>query len=148
MTNPDNDHADQVFHQFLGLMRFHRQYARQIIDEQGIKPRDLSVLRFFSETGPATVGQAQAYLHKSASTTSALIANLEKEGYVTRTRSQEDNRVVIVELTEAGQHLIATTPLRDMPLLRRNMRQLPDERLQQISEVLAEIKQMMGANNE
>lgn len=147
MTNSNIPDADQVFHQFLDLIRFHRQYARQIIDEQGIKPRDLSVLRFFSETGAATVGQAQAYLHKSASTTSALIASLEKAGYVTRQRSQEDNRVVIVELTEAGHNLVATTPLRGLPLLRRNMRQLPDERLQEINDVLVEIMKMMGANS-
>jgi len=146
MTTGTSD-ADQVFHQFLDLMRFQRQYARQIIDEQGIKPRDLSVLRFFLETGPATVGQAQAYLHKSASTTSALIASLEKEGYVTRSRSQEDNRVVIVELTAAGQDMIDNTPLGGLPLLRRNMRQLPAERLQQINNVLTEIMQMMGANS-
>ncbi len=147
MTNTDSSFADQVFHQFLDLMRFHRQYARQIIDEQGIKPRDLSVLRFFQETGPATVGQAQTYLHKSASTTSALIAGLEKDGYVTRTRSTEDNRVVIVELTEAGHNLIATTPLGGLPLLRRNMRRLSDERLREINDVLVEIMNMMEANS-
>ena len=86
MTETDMPFADQVFHQFLDLLRFKRQYSHRFIDEHGIKPRDLSTLLFLSEAGGATVGQAQAYLHQSASTTSALIANLEKSGFVTRTR--------------------------------------------------------------
>lgn len=143
MTEIEIPFADQVFHQFLDLLRFKRQYAHRFIDEHGIKPHELSILRFLSETGGATVGQAQAYLHQSASTTSALIAKLEKNGYVTRTRLEEDNRVVQVTLTEAGHQIIETTPLGGLPLLRRNMRQLPEERLQQINVVLIEIMQMM-----
>ncbi len=146
MTSTDL-YADKVFQQFLKLIRFHRQYARQIIDEQGIKPRELSILHFFAETGAASVGQARAYMHQSISTISALIAKLEKDGYVTRTRSQADNRVVMVDLTEAGHNLVAHTPLRGIPLLRHNIRQLPEERLQQINGVLVEIVQMMEVEN-
>ena len=51
----DEPFSDQVFHQFLALLRHKRQYARQIESERGIKPRDFSVLRFLLETGPATV---------------------------------------------------------------------------------------------
>ncbi len=94
----DEPLSDQVFHQFLSLLRHKRQYARQIETEQGIKPRDFSVLRFLLDSGPATVSQVQAFLHNSPSTTSALIAQLEEAGYVSRRRSDEDNRVVIVSL--------------------------------------------------
>ena len=93
------------------------------------------------------MGQAQTYLHQSASTTSALIAKLEKDGFVTRTRSKEDNRVVNVALTEAGHDVVKSTPLGGLPLLRRNMRHLPEERLAQINDVLVEIMQMMEVNN-
>ena len=43
--------SDVVFHQFLGLLRFSRQYARQIMAEQGIKPRQFSVLRYLLDSG-------------------------------------------------------------------------------------------------
>lgn len=135
--------ADQVFHQFLDLLRFKRQYAHRFIDEHGIKPRDLSILLFLAETDGATVGEAQAYLHQSASTTSALITKLEKAGFVTRTRSETDNRVVVVALTDNGRNLVANTPLGGLPLLRRNMRQLSPDRLTKINDVLFEIMQMM-----
>jgi DNA-binding MarR family transcriptional regulator len=89
------------------------------------------------------VGQVQAFMHKSPSTTSSLIAQLEENGYVTRTRSKEDNRVVIVELTSIGQEIAENTPLGGLPLLRRRLGNLSEERLSEINEVLNEITQLM-----
>lgn len=140
--------SDQVFHSFLALQRETRQHARQMIDESGITPRDFSVFRFLIETGPATMGQLQGFLHKSPSTMSALIDQLEEKGFVTRTRSQADNRVVIVELTQAGLEIAQNTPVRGLPLLRRRLRKLPDERLCEMQQVLDQIKEMMESVDE
>jgi DNA-binding MarR family transcriptional regulator len=139
----DEPLSDQVFHQFLALLRHRRQYARQIETEQGIKPRDFSVLRFLLDSGPATVSQVQAFLHNSPSTTSALIAQLEEAGYVSRRRSDEDNRVVIVSLEPAGQTIAEQAPFGGLPLLRRRLAHLPETRLEQIKDVLAELMQLM-----
>jgi DNA-binding MarR family transcriptional regulator len=145
MNEPQEPLSDQVFHQFLDLLRYARQYARQMIAEQGIKPRQFSVLRYLLDGGPATVGQVQAFLHRSASTTSTLVAQLEEMRYVTRTRSIKDNRVVIVELTESGREMAENTPLGGLPLLRRRLEGLPEERLHQIQDALQEISQLMEA---
>ena len=145
MNEPWEPLSDQVFHQFLDLLRYSRQHARQMIAEQGIKPRQFSVLRYLLDGGPATVGQVQAFLHRSASTTSTLVAQLEEMRYVTRTRSIKDNRVVIVELTESGREMAENTPLGGLPLLRRRLGRLPDERLHQIQDALQEISQLMEA---
>jgi DNA-binding MarR family transcriptional regulator len=72
-----------------------------------------------------------------------LLAQLEQKGWVTRTRSPDDNRVVIVELTPAGRDIAQNTPLGGLPLLRRRLATLPEEQLGQIDEVLAEIKRLM-----
>ncbi|MEZ4646113.1 MAG: MarR family transcriptional regulator [Chloroflexota bacterium] len=135
----DEPLPDQVFHQFLALLRQRRQYARQIESERGIKPRDFSVLRYLWEAGPATVSQIQAFLHNSASTASTLIAQLEEAGYVSRSRSSEDNRVVIVSLTAAGQEIAEQAPFGGLPLLRRRLSHLPEARLREIGSVLAEL---------
>lgn len=136
--------SDQIFHQFLTLLHAQRQYARQIETEQNIKPRDFSVLRFLLESGSATISEIGAYLHSSASTTSILITQLETSGYVSRNRSAEDNRVVIVSLTPAGQEIAEKAPFGGLPLLRRRLRQLSEERLAEISSVVVELRQLMG----
>jgi len=134
--------SGEALHKFLRLFRYLRQYARQMND-QGIKPRQFSVLLFLLESGSATVGQVQEYLYQSASTTSTVIAQLEEVGYVTRTRSEEDNRVVIVKLTPAGEDVARNTPPGGIALLRRRLDNLPEKRLQLINEALAEIMQLM-----
>lgn len=144
--NLDEPFSDQVFHQFLALLRLIRQYATQLSDERGIKPRDLSVLRFLVERGPATVSQVQTFLHNSPSTASALIAQLEEAGLVQRNRSANDNRVVMVSLTPAGHQTIEETPLGGLPLLRRRLHTLAPERLTEINGVLQELMHLMANN--
>jgi DNA-binding MarR family transcriptional regulator len=134
--------ASEAIHKFLKLNRYLRQYARQM-DGQGIRPREFSVLRFLLEAGPATVGHVQDYLYCSASVASTVIAGLEEKGFVTRTRSLDDNRVVIVELTEDGRVLAAKTPMGGIVLLRRRLQTLSNERLAVINTALADIMELM-----
>lgn len=51
------------------------------------------------------VGQLGSILHLDAGTLTPLLKNLEKEGYVTRERSKEDERVTIVTITKKGNAL-------------------------------------------
>lgn len=134
--------ASEVFHRFLRILRFLRQHALQM-NSQGISPRNYAALRFLLESGPATVGRIQAHFHKSPSTTSAMIAQLEEQGYLSRTRSSEDNRVVIVELTPAGRDIAEQTQLGGLPLLRHRLRRLPHERLASLDRALIEITDLM-----
>ena len=134
--------AEAVIHKFLTMNRYLRQHARRMTD-QGIRPREFAVLHFLLESGPATVGQVQAYLYRSPGTTSMMIAQLEEVGYVTRTRSEQDNRVVIVELTSAGRDLVKKMSPGGILLLRQRLHDLPAERLQLLDEALAEIMRLM-----
>jgi DNA-binding MarR family transcriptional regulator len=142
MNDSNEALSREVLHRFLMLFRYLRRYSRRV-NVQGVRPRQFSVLLFLFESGPATVGQIQEYLYQSASTTSTVIAKLEETGYVTRTRSREDNRVVIVELTPAGRDVAQNTPLGGIPLLRRRLGTLPQERLLLINAALGEIMQLM-----
>jgi DNA-binding MarR family transcriptional regulator len=134
--------AGDTIHKFLIINRFLRQHARQM-DDRGIRPRDFSVLRFLLEKGSATVGQVQEYLYRSPSVASTLIAGLEEAGYVTRTRSREDNRVVIVELTPTGRELAENNPLGGIALLRRRLSTLSPERLARMNAALNDIMELM-----
>ena len=81
------------------------------------------------------------------STIYPLLGILEEKGYITRTRSEKDNRVVIVELTPSGRELIRSTPLGGLPLLRRRLADLSQGRLSEIDGVLTQIAQLMEAGD-
>ena len=116
--------------------------ARQM-DAQGLRPRQFAVLVFLLEHGSATVTEIQGHIYTSPSAASTVISQLEDAGYVTRTRSEVDNRVVNVELTDAGRALAQTTPLRGIALLRRRLDALPEDRLQRLDETMDELMRLM-----
>ncbi len=57
------------------------------------------------EKESVNVGQLGSILHLDAGTLTPLLKTLEKEGYVTRERSKEDERVTIVTITKKGNEL-------------------------------------------
>ncbi|MCR5233056.1 MAG: MarR family transcriptional regulator [Lachnospiraceae bacterium] len=63
------------------------------------------VLMVLWEKESVNVGQIGEILHLDAGTLTPLLKRLEKEGYVTRERSKEDERITIVTITEEGEEL-------------------------------------------
>lgn len=57
------------------------------------------------EKESVNVGQLGSILHLDAGTLTPLLKTLEKNGYVTRERSKEDERVTIISITEKGNEL-------------------------------------------
>lgn len=140
MTDRQDILADRVTQQFLRLLRHVHGYSHQM-QRHGLSGRQMSILLRLAEGGPATVGQMARYLYRSKSTTSTTLAALEKTGYITRTRSQRDQRVVTVEITPAGLEAIARIPIGGIPLLRQQIRTLSP---QELEETIVAIERLMG----
>ncbi len=138
MDDPTEDLYTETTRKFLTVYRHLRRSSRQM-HQEGVSGRKLSALRYLHESGPHTVGQIRNYLYVSDSGASELIARLEKMGFVTRTRSDTDNRVVIVDLTPAGRALAQEPPRGGVSLLRERLQALPKERLSVIDEAMADI---------
>lgn len=138
----DRSLASDALHKFLLIHRHLRQVARSV-DKQGIQGRQLAVLQYLHEQGSATVSDIQDYTYTSASTASALVTQLEDAGHVSRKRSPDDNRVVIIELTPSGSHLAQAVAVEGIGLLRRRLPNLSQERLQTMNDALADIIQLM-----
>ena len=145
MEDPTTTQYTETTRKFLTVYRHLRRSSRQL-HEEGVSGRQLSALRYLHETGPHTVGQMREYLYVSDSGASELIARLEKMGFVTRTRSAADNRVVIVDLTPAGRELAQEPPRGGVSLLRERLQTLPQARLAVIDEAMTEILTLLEIN--
>ncbi len=138
MSHTDEALYRETIQNFLTIYRYLRRYGRQMQDE-GISGRKIATLRYLSESGPLTIGQLSAYLCIGDSSTSELIAWLKDHGYVTRARSKEDNRVVLVSVATTGRELVERTPLGGFALLRKSLKDLPSERLGCVNEAMTTI---------
>ena len=63
------------------------------------------VLMVLWEKESVNVGQLGSTLRLDAGTLTPLLKRLEKDGYITRARSKEDERVTVINITQAGNAL-------------------------------------------
>jgi len=142
MTDKDELLYQKTMAQFLRLYRYLRRYSRQM-QQEGISGRKIATLRRLIEAGPLTIGQLSEYLCIRDSSTSAMITWLQDNGYVTRTRSPKDSRVVLVDVTPRGQELVQKTPLGGIALLRKTLQTLPVERLAAVQDAIATLVDLL-----
>ena len=84
-----------------------------------------------------TVGELCDRLMLDNGTLSPLLKKLQQAGYVERRRSEEDDRVVVVTLTEAGRAL--QEKAKDVPLNVASCIDLPPEKAQTLYTLLYEL---------
>lgn len=81
--------------------------ARHVAEEGDITMSQFGVLEALLHLGPLSQGEIGQKLLLSGSNVTTVLDNLEKRGFVKRTRRAGDRRVVDVELTDSGRKLIA-----------------------------------------
>ena len=92
------------------VYRLHRGITdlyRPLLADLGLTYPQYLVMLVLWEQSPTTVGQLGARLHLDSGTLSPLLKRLESAGFVTRTRSTDDERSVDINLTPAGRRLRA-----------------------------------------
>jgi len=90
---------------YIGLLRTsHRleQLAKQDVTCYDLNITEFSVLELLLHKGPQTIQKIKEKILIASSSTTYVIDQLHKKGYVTRTPSEKDRRITYVELTEAG----------------------------------------------
>ena len=71
---------------------------------QGVVPAHGSILAFlYRQSGPVPMKAVIEHVGRVKSTVTGIVATLERHGYATRTKSAEDGRVVLVELTDKAR---------------------------------------------
>jgi DNA-binding MarR family transcriptional regulator len=129
--------ANSIVHRFLTVLRFQHRSSALIQQQVQIPGRQVAVLRFLIENGPSTVTQVSRFLYVREATASTMLERMEQNGYVTRKRSTEDNRKVIVEPTARGSEVVQRAPLGMIALLRERLPKQPLEDLQAMEKALA-----------
>jgi MarR family transcriptional regulator, organic hydroperoxide resistance regulator len=78
---------------------------RPLLDDMGLTHPQYLVMLALWGSAPLTVKEVGALLQLDSATLSPLLKRLASSGYVTRTRSEDDERVVHIDLTDAGRAL-------------------------------------------
>lgn len=120
-------------------------YSRELLRRRNLTTSQLATLRQLGRAGSLSAGELARGISVSQATITGIVDRLELRGLVTRTRSDEDRRRVVIELTEAGRVVVASSP---PPLHERFMvrlAELPEDERREIDRMLRRIVEMMEA---
>ena len=130
---------------FLNIMRTHSvltfQRARKLFKEHGISGPQYNVLRILRGHGtPVSVYQIAAEMINASPDMPRLVDRLEAAQLVTKTRCENDRRVVWVNLTKEGKALLKSLdqPLTD--LHQSQMGHMSEEDLRTLSALLYRVR--------
>lgn len=100
--------ADRALRMWVTLARAYATFNRQTIHQIrtfGLTQPQFGAIEALGHLGPMLIGDLSRKMLVSGGNMTCVIDNLEKEGLVVRTHSEEDRRAVIVSLTTRGQEL-------------------------------------------
>jgi DNA-binding MarR family transcriptional regulator len=99
--------SDLLVEDLFTLWRWIRRVSHPV--KQGaVTPQQYWLLRHLRRHGPLTIGQVAEVLGVSQSSATTACKRLEASGLITRRRQTDDQRVVLVELTDKGETQVET----------------------------------------
>ena len=110
------------------FQRFKAKMARLVdplVQDEGLTPLQALVLLQVSR-GETTVGDISQEAHIGRANASTLCKKMERAGYLTRTRSSRDERVVTLALTAQGEETLARLKAR-MARYEQMLKQMPPQ---------------------
>ena len=107
-----------------------------------LKPLGLTYTQYITflvlwEQDGITVGELCSRLMLDNGTISPLLKKMQQEGYIEKRRSKEDDRMVLITLTEKGRAL--QDKAKDIPLQVAGCMDLPPEKAKMLYELLYEL---------
>ncbi|RKD92600.1 MarR family winged helix-turn-helix transcriptional regulator [Mangrovibacterium diazotrophicum] len=118
---------------------------RPFLDELGITYPQYLVLMVLWEADPQCVNEIGCKLHLDSGTLTPLLKRLQAKGFIIRTRKSCDERVVEINLTEAGRALkieAASVPQKVMEAMN-----VTAEELSELKEVVLKILNKQSCNS-
>ena len=107
----------------------------------------LWTLKILEQNAPVRVSELARHMFLRPATVVGILDRLEAKGLVTRTRSKVDRRAVDLELTEAGQTLVANAPEVAQVMLIKGLEQLSDQQFTQVMEGMRHMVRIFGAEH-
>lgn len=139
--------AAEALRQFRVIFGAVRQHFQAVEKACGVSGAQIWAMAALQQTPGMKVSELAQAMSIHPSTASNLLDKLEQAGLVRRERSSADQRVVTLQLTDAGQHALKNAPQPLTGILTHALGQLTDDALCRLNADLAELIAHMGAVN-
>lgn len=123
------------------------EQSRKVEHETSLTGPQLWVVKILKETAPMKVSDLARRMYLHPATMVGLLDRLEAKGLLRRNRSEQDRRVVFIDLTEQGHDLEINSPEVVQNLLVKGLEAIEAKELKLISDGLDQIVSILGAKD-
>lgn len=145
MKNNSAKEQREALSLYTKLMRATNQVTAKIhthLREDNLTVSQFAVLEALYHLGPLSQGELVKKILKSGANLTTVVDSLERKGLVDRVKSQKDRRRISVQLTEAGESLIARVFPRHAEITCRELKFLTTAEKKQLIAILRKFKNM------
>lgn len=147
MNDTDDSYDERILGSLRRIIRAVDLYSRYLALRYSLTGPQLICVRQLLKFGPMAPGELAKRIALSPATVTGIVDRLEKRRIVSRERSQEDKRKVLIALTATGEQLVEQMPPPLHETFSRRLNQLPKQEQEEIDQVLAKIVDMMEAQD-
>jgi len=140
--------ARSIVARYLTMHRYQRRASHRLRKTYGMGGRGISVLHLLVDQGPHSVGAIARHLAVRSAAVSPMLDSMAADGWVTRCRSREDARRVLVSVTDKGRALAAEAPHTMVGRWRRRLPDLSEEQLLAIDTALERLMALADVDAE
>ena len=121
------------------------EHSKKSKRETGLTGPQLWAIKLIGELSSVRVSDLAAKMYIQPATVVGILNRLELQGLILRIRTNQDRRVVKIELTDAGKEILAKAPRVAQHLLVTRLEVLSLTKLRGISASLDELVHILGA---
>lgn len=121
------------------------EYSKNAEKETELTGPQLWAIKIVAKSAPIKVSEIAREMYLHPATVVGILDRLVLKGLVQRTKTNEDRRVVEINLTEQGQALVDRAPEVAQGLLIKGLEALTTEKLAHMSESMQEIVKILRA---
>jgi DNA-binding MarR family transcriptional regulator len=118
-------------------------YSRQLMQDFGITGPQLGVLRLLDRAPGMSLSELSRQIYLHASTVSGIVERLVVSGHVTRSRSPEDRRTLVLDLTKKGKKTLRETPPSGFGFMMAELEKLPLTELRKVHGSLITLSRLL-----
>lgn len=122
---PAEPDLDAILEAMVFLYSESRRITRTVAEQYGLTGSQLLVLKMLEPKGQVSLSELSDRIRAKNSTVTGIIDRMERDGFVVRRRSEEDRRVVFIELTPKGRKLSSDATIDPMHLFRALLSDMP-----------------------
>src|SRR5690606_15501313 len=125
-----------------------KQKGREILNHFPVTPPQFVAMQWLLEEGSMTIGELSKKMYLAFSTTTDLIARMEKNNLVKRVRDERDRRVVRVHLLDEGIRIIDEVIKKRQTYLQEILHGFSDEDIRTLQSNLRKLHDNMKLKKE